>query len=251
MPNWQKELAKAYFSSSKRVLIFDYDGTLVRFFNKPELAKPSLKLKNKLRLLSDNKQNHVVIITGRSKKNIDEWFQDLPITLAVEHGGYIRQAGQKDWKSTVNTDNSWKPIIFDEFEKCTMQVKKSFIEHKNNSLVWHYRTADINHVQKHLKYLKKILHPIAKKFNLKIEQGNMILEARPNIINKGETALKYVKDADFILVIGDDTTDECMFAALQDAWTIKVGQCKTLARYNVQNVTEVQRLLNTLIKTNF
>ena len=249
--NWQAELITAYSAALKRVLLLDYDGTLTSFVDKPELAKPSTQLKKQLEQLTVHKQNKVIIISGRDKDSLSEWFQDVPVTLIVEHGSFVRRAGGKQWHATNNYDTSWKPMILNLLEQHVAKVPGSFVEQKENSLVWHYRVAKPYYAQKYLASLKRLLQPLAQKLDLKIEQGNMILEVRPSGINKGNPATDYSKQADFVLAIGDDTTDEAMFAALPPtAWTIKVGPGSTVARYRVKDVAAVHDLLAKLNKAN-
>ncbi|MDM7996952.1 MAG: trehalose-phosphatase [Acidobacteriota bacterium] len=53
------------------------------------------------------------------------------------------------------------------------------------------------------------------------------------------------KSYDFILCVGDDTTDEDLFAVLPEtACSIRVGISGTSARYAVGNVKDVIRLLD-------
>jgi len=70
--------------------------------------------------------------------------------------------------------------------------------------------------------------------------------------DKGMIALKFVNGTkpDFVLCIGDDTTDEDMFKALQGkAYTIKVSQGATAAQYTIYSQKNVLPLLNQLIKS--
>lgn len=249
--NWYDDLVEAYLSASNRSILLDYDGTLSPFVDNPDEALPSDRLIKQLKTLSNDKRNNIVIISGRSKYSIGEWFKDIPITLVVEHGGFIRQANNDNWKTTKNCDISWKPIILNILEETTNKLPGSFVEHKDNSLVLHYRSTNQEQAQKNLATLKDKLQPLIQNFDLKIEQGNMILEIRPNGINKGDTAKEYSQNASFILAIGDDTTDEAMFEALpSNAWTIKVRFDKTAARYSVQNVSDIHDLLDKLSKQN-
>ena len=96
--------------------------------------------------------------------------------------------------------------------------------------------------------LKKLLSPLAKKYDLSVQQGNMILEVRPQNIHKGAATAKQLNEhTEFILAIGDDFTDEDMFASLPArAYTIKVGRGRTAARYRAKNVSEVLELLKKL-----
>jgi trehalose 6-phosphate synthase/phosphatase len=241
----QDKLIIDYSTAIKRVLLLDYDGTLTPFIDNPILAKPSILLKQQLKKLTVNKQNKIVIISGRDKSDLGKWFDNIPLTLVVEHGGFIRNAGEKQWHTnTTGINASWKPMIQNIFEQFVKKVPGSFVEQKEYSLVWHYRAAKQYYVNKYLSSLEILLRPLAQKLNLRIEHGSKILEVRPNGISKGNLALEFSQQADFVLAVGDDKTDEEMFSALPPtAWTIKVGLGQTAARYRVKDVDEVIQLL--------
>jgi trehalose 6-phosphate synthase/phosphatase len=73
-------------------------------------------------------------------------------------------------------------------------------------------------------------------------------EVRSAEAHKGKAALRQLKpNHDFVLVIGDDRTDEDMFTDLPDsAYSIKVGRGRTNARYRLAHVSEVLGLLQQL-----
>jgi trehalose 6-phosphate synthase/phosphatase len=57
---------------------------------------------------------------------------------------------------------------------------------------------------------------------------------------------------EFIICIGDDTTDEDMFKALENkAVTIKIGMGATAAHYNLRTQKEVIPLLQQFVKPRF
>jgi trehalose 6-phosphate synthase/phosphatase len=126
----------------------------------------------------------------------------------------------------------------------------ALVETKEASLVWHYRKSPPYAAQKNLVTLRRLLRPIAQKYNLSIEQGNKILEVRTATVNKGIAAQSWIKPStDFILVVGDDYTDEYMFTLLSTkAYTIKVGPGRTTARFRLKDVATVHKLLNKLAK---
>lgn len=70
--------------------------------------------------------------------------------------------------------------------------------------------------------------------------------------DKGSAALriKGLDAFDFILAIGDDSTDEDMFRALHGsfAWTVKVGKDASLAKYNLVDSRDTVSLLNSLTR---
>ena len=244
-PKWQEKMLSDYTAAEKRVFLFDYDGTLAPFVDKPELAEPSARVKKSLGQLTSQKQTEVVIISGRDKSDLSKWFKDIPVTLIVGHGSFIRHAGQQQWQEIGSHDISWQPAVLDILDECASKVPDSFVEHKTTSLVWHYRVANPSQVQEYLPQLRQSLQPNANELGLKIEDGSMILEVMPKGIDKGTAAMEYSKDADFVLAIGDDITDEAMFKALPPtAWTIKVGTNDTAARNRVQDVEAVHNLLD-------
>ena len=85
---------------------------------------------------------------------------------------------------------------------------------------------------------------------LQIIQGDKVIEIKSPDYNKGSEVSRQLKKEyyDFILAIGDDTTDEDMFKALpKNAATIKVGYVSETARYNLPSQEQVLPLLQTLV----
>ena len=75
----------------------------------------------------------------------------------------------------------------------------------------------------------------------------MVIEVKKTAFNKCTSAQSFVDldTYDFILAMGDDTTDEDMFATLPDsAFTIKVGDALSIAKKHIKNQHDVMELLN-------
>ena len=84
---------------------------------------------------------------------------------------------------------------------------------------------------------------------LTLLDGNKVLEIVPANINKGIVALDIFnsKNYDFVLVAGDDVTDENMFMNLpSEVFKIKVGIKKTTADYFIRNHTNFISFLTKL-----
>ncbi len=235
----------SYKQSKKRVFILDYDGTLTGFKNKIEDAKPDNELYQLLSNLCKDTRNSVVIISGRTRDNLDKFFSKYPITLVAEHGAWIKDLN-KEWISLVNTNLEWKKDITPILQTYVDRTPKSFIEEKTFSLVWHYRNSDIDLASIRLKELKETLISIVANLNLGILDGKKVLEIKSLDINKGKTALDIINNNsyDFIIAIGDDVTDEDIFISMpKDAHTIKVGIKNSMARHNLRDYKEVRSLL--------
>jgi trehalose 6-phosphate synthase/phosphatase len=94
----------------------------------------------------------------------------------------------------------------------------------------------------------RTLNKFVAHLSLNVLNGNKVIEVRVKGIDKGSAIAKIIPTArfDFILCIGDDVTDEDMFRQLQatpEAYTIKVGDETSGARYNLYDPAMVQSLL--------
>jgi trehalose 6-phosphate synthase/phosphatase len=251
----QQKLAEEYQSAKHRLLMLDYDGVLHGFMKNPKAAAPSKETLNLIRKLAKLPGNQVVIVSGRSQEDLDNWFGDLPVGLAAEHGALLRDKDQKKWQVTSDVDPSWHDIAQPILEKYTSKAPGALVESKAYSLAWHYRAASAYYGQKNLTILRRLLRPLAKTYDLTMESGNKVLELRASDIHKGRAAEHWLAQKpapDFILALGDDTTDEAMFASLPtSAYTIKIGRARTAARYYLTNLESVRQLLDLLAATKF
>ncbi len=237
-----------YHQAEKRQIFLDYDGTLSPFIDDPAKSAPSKALYELIKKLTGIAGNELVVVSGRSRENLESWFGDLPVTMAAEHGSYLKKSNGK-WAKRHHTTPGWKKSIRKMMEIYAERTPGAFVEEKENSLVWHYRKSPSYHAQKNMVILKQLLNKSLRGTDLKVHSGHKILEVKPKTANKGVAASELLANhTDFILSIGDDYTDEDMFASLPAyAFTLKVGPGRTNARYRIKNVEEVIALLKKLI----
>jgi trehalose 6-phosphate synthase/phosphatase len=245
-------IRKAYESASKRILFFDYDGTLAPIV--PDPAKAIISEDIRKLLLEIAKRDTVVIISGRDRRFLDIHFKDLPVHIIAEHGALIKTRGSEEWTLNENYEENWKESIKPILNIYAKRCPGAFVEEKETSLAWHYRTADdkeyANRRAQELSWqLKNFIQP---ELNLQIIDGNKVVEVKKTAFNKGTAARSYVdeNEYDFILAIGDDTTDEDMFEALPEtSYTIKVGDDLSAARNHIRNQDEVYHFLSFMVST--
>ncbi len=243
------ELIDNYRKSKHRLLLLDYDGTLVPFADYPELAKPTEELLHVLVTPSQDVLTDVVLISGREKKDLDAWFAALNIGLVAEHGAWIRPRGE-DWRMIKPLVNDWKARILSILRTFSDRLPGSYTEEKDYSLAWHYRRADPEFASIRSKELIDDLVQLTANIDLQILPGNKVVEIRNAGVNKGAAALHWLSQTkyDFILAIGDDWTDEDIFRVLpENAYSIRVGMNQSRARFNLYNHLEVINLLRKLI----
>mgnify|MGYP000117786333 CR=1 FL=1 len=240
-----KELLRDYRKSKKRLLLLDYDGTLVPFADRPERAKLDRRLLNLLKDIAGERGNEVVIISGRTRSELDRIFKRVDVGLVAEHGVWIKEKGG-EWELIEPLKNDWKEQIRPVLELYADRTPGSFVEEKEFSLVWHYRNANPEMALVRSGELKDALLHLTANLNLGILEGNKVIEIKSVGVNKGRAALRWLskKRWDFILAVGDDLTDEDVFDVLpKGAYSVKVGSGPSKARFNVEAVTYVRRLL--------
>lgn len=245
-----KDLQLDYTKAKKRLLLLDYDGSLVPFAADYRNAKPSKSLIKLLENLINDKANDVIIISGRSAKDLDTWFGSLSVNLVAEHGAATKKMGNKTWQSVEKNDTDWRQLILPALEKYARLTPGARVEIKPHSLVWHYRAATPYNAQKYAIIIKRALKPFLKTHGLELVQGNKVLEIKNPRISKANAAKAWLdRSYPFVLAIGDDVTDESLFAALPNSsYSIKVGRGRTAARFRLTSSKEVTSLLRKLVR---
>ncbi|MFZ1248801.1 MAG: trehalose-phosphatase, partial [Candidatus Saccharimonadales bacterium] len=230
------------------LILLDYDGTLQPIVKNPQDAKPSPQTLAMLKRLGSDKRTEVVIISGRDRKTLETWVGKTPVTLVAEHGAFIRRYGNKNWHKTHFTSPKWKNKVRELFHEYQAITPGAMVEEKDWAIVWHYRNASPFLAQKHLVMLRKLLKPIAKQDNLHIKDGKKVIEVNHLDISKGHVTQEWLlSDHDFIMAIGDDTTDEDMFKILPpESYSIKVGRGLSAANYRLPDPAAVHTLLRKL-----
>ncbi|HEV7331492.1 MAG TPA: bifunctional alpha,alpha-trehalose-phosphate synthase (UDP-forming)/trehalose-phosphatase [Flavisolibacter sp.] len=246
----KRNLLDAYRKAKKRLLLLDYDGTLVPFAPQPQQALPGRGLVQLIESLSANAANDVYVISGRSSAWLQTYFGHLPVSLVAEHGARTKEK-EGEWTTAVQTHSEWKESITQVMEMYVRRCPGSSIEEKEFSIVWHYRNANPEQGKLRALELMGELNDFIHTRRLQVMAGNKIVEVRNSGIDKG-TAIKKIlaqKTYDFIFAAGDDRTDEDMFKVLsskQNCFSIKVGTEASFARFNLQTPQMVISLLESL-----
>jgi trehalose 6-phosphate synthase/phosphatase len=248
----EDRILERYRQASRRIIFLDYDGTLVPFAEKPEAAVPDEALRRRLERLTADPRNTCVIISGRGREFLDKWFGPLALTLVAEHGAYIRRPG-RPWAGATSAPNEdWKQRFMPVLQRYVDRCPGSFVEEKDLSLVWHYRKVDPEvAAPRSQELIDELRQRVSQNSRLQVMEGHKVVEVKPSGYDKGSMALRLLaRDSyDFILAIGDDRTDEDLFAALPgEALTFKVGLTGSAARYKLRDQGQVGRLMDRLLE---
>lgn len=220
------------------------------FEAKPQLARPDAELLALLEGLADDAANQVAIISGRPRADLEGWFGPLPITLVAEHGVWLRPKGG-EWRALRTITTDWKDRVRPILQLYVDRLPGALLEEKEFSLAWHYRRADPEQAAIRASELRDDLSDYTRNIDVQVLEGNKVLEVRNTGVSKGTAATEWLAtvQADFVLAIGDDWTDEDLFRALpQTACSVRVGMVQTAAKYHLANPGAVRRLLRELLE---
>ena len=246
--NIQKEILSAFQKASRRLILLDYDGTLMEITNLPMDAEPDKELLSLLEEMSTLDHTDVAIVTGRKTQEVLNWLGHLKLIFSTEHGLRIKLP-EKDWHYNFSGEklHSWYGEVREVLEQFNRATPGSFMEEKEASLTWHYRMVDPTLGKWKANELKINLQNALANHPLEVVSGKMVVEVRPQGIHKGNI-FRYLEQEgfkhNFIMAMGDDATDEYMFNAMPlSCIGIKVGKVQTRAQYRLHTVKEVRKLL--------
>ncbi len=232
------------------VLLLDYDGTLVPFAAAPELARPDPELRALLRDLASAPGREVHLVTGRGRENIERWLGDLPVGLHAEHGYWSRAAGGA-WIGARPAAAPWRERVRHILDDFAARTPGSMVEEKTVGLAWHYRMADPDYGAAQAHDLMVHLSAVLTNAPVEVLPGAMVVEVRPQGVDKGAVVAAVATAAppgSLVVAVGDDRTDEDMFAALPPGGVaVHVGPAPSKAALRLRSVAEARAFLRALV----
>jgi trehalose 6-phosphate synthase/phosphatase len=243
---------EAYRTASRRMIYLDYDGTLVPYAGRPERATPPPQLAPLLGRIAELDATCLLLISGRRRAELERWFGDLRgLWLAAEHGALLRPPEGADWQP-LRPEFSRDVLeqVLPVLQHFVDRTPGSLIEQKEYSIVWHYRMSEPEFADWLANELVAMLEDMLAETELRAFRGQKIIDIKPMWAHKGAVVEKlaaHCGPADFVCGIGDDRTDEDLFRALgAEAWTVRVGEGRSRARFRLQNPAAVINLLERL-----
>ncbi|KAG0501963.1 hypothetical protein HPP92_002035 [Vanilla planifolia] len=256
-------ILSSFRRSRIRAILLDYEGTLM-----PQGTidkRPSSKTVEILNILCGNEKNVIFLVSARSRDTLGEWFGGCDnLAMAAEHGCFMKLKSELAWETCVPlADCDWKQIALPVMKLYTETTDGSAIEDKETGLVWCYEDADPDFGSCQAKELLRHLESVLIDEPVTVNASPHKVEVKPRGVSKGlvaERMLSLMKERelfpDFVLCIGDDRSDEHMFEVLNNAmagssskaeiFACTVGQKPSKAKYYLDDVTEILRLMEGL-----
>jgi len=228
----QQQTIEAYSTSTRRAILLDWGGTLTPAdslgFNDTRdadsYAVPESVLEV-LRLLCADPANHVMILSGLRHDRVEGAFASVPnLSLAAEHGFHYRVKGGAWQQLKPGVDTSWREVAASVMNVYALRTNGAYMQTKGSSIVWYHQLADPEFGTMQARELQFTLQGVLSAFPVIVRTGKGYVEACQKDVDKGAMAARFVElcsapDAlQFVLCMGDDSSDELMFAALHSKY---------------------------------
>ena len=241
------------FKSDKKIVFFlDYDGTLTPIVDRPELAvinEQMRKLVKKLCL-----KFTTAIVSGRMREDVEKLAGVEGIFYAGSHGFDIQGIGvsmiQPKAKETIPVVDK----VTGELKSALSDINGLIIEEKKFSVAVHYRLVKEERIHEIKEFVEKI---VDENGALRLMNGKMVFEILPAIDwNKGKAvrwimkALNLSWEDHAVFYIGDDTTDEDAFRAVNSRGVgilVSDKEGKSAAQFCLASPDEVGKLFKRLV----
>ncbi len=239
-------LVRDFRTAGRRLLLLDYDGTLLPLNPKGERVRPSPGLLATLARLGEVAD--VALLSGRPRAVLEEWFGGLDGYLVAEDGAWVRERGG-EWVVAGAFAADWKPKVRELMELYADRLPGASVEEGEFTLSWRFRRADPELAALRARELADHLIGLTETTGLKVVEGSREIEVRPSGVGKGVCGQALLaRGYDFVLAVGTDATDEELFRMLPaSAYSIRVGVAKSYARFNVRGRVQARELLEVLV----
>ena len=194
-------------------ILLDIDGTILDVAATPQSVVVPASLLHTLVKLHARTAGALALISGRLIENIDELFAPLKLPCVGGHGVEMRVSGSAPLQKQ---HAELSPLLKKQVTAAVTVDPRIIIEDKGSSLAVHYRLAPGQGPSIKNK-IAAILDRVSPE-RLEMLCGKAVIEVKPLSFNKGVAVRELMKGPPFAqripFFVGDDVTDESVFAAL-------------------------------------
>lgn len=216
-PHWNADSPSLLTGVSRgnSLLLLDYDGTLAPFHDDRMQALPWPGVTERLEQLSDLPSVHLALVTGRAARELASL---VPLRHPVEIWG-------SHGREHISADGAYRAAellprqqgALDELEQALIAAGfAAQVERKPASLAAHWRVLDSDGATRMEQIARQAYRASGQRAGLQLLIFDGGIEMRSEAIHKGHAVLHMIKQfpAATAAYLGDDTTDEDAFAAL-------------------------------------
>lgn len=216
----------------------DFDGVLAEIVDRPEHATPVAGASEVLTALVRLADVRVAAISGRRRADLAERLRPPAAVLLVGEHGADHGEGELALPSGYAAVKAVLEDVADRFAD-------AWVEEKRTGLTLHGRALSPTDAERAAAAAEAALEPLVPG---RYERGNRVVDVRLTGATKGGAVLALRRPGESVLYIGDDVTDETVFAVLgtHDVG-VKVGPGDTAASCRVAGPDEVVQFLLELV----
>jgi trehalose 6-phosphate phosphatase len=217
------DAAASHLDRRPLLVVSDFDGTLSKIVNDPWGASILPLGRRALRALARLDDVHVVVLSGRSSRDVASRVRVGGVSYVGNHGmerGFVPRRGRAESLAADVDEASHEAIhaaerIADEMPK-VIREPWFVVERKPPSVAFHWRAApDLDAAATKVKNAVETLDPegVLERFS-----GRRVLELRPpGAVAKGEAFERMVEEwkPASVFLLGDDVSDAMAFSALR------------------------------------
>lgn len=205
-------------------VFLDIDGCLLDLAPTPDSIVVPEGLAADIDRLSKKFGGAVALVTGRALIYADALFKPFVFPIAGLHGAEMRAPdGSRIFADTPPEFEHLKTVLVHE----TADMPGVLIEDKGAAIAAHYRLAPQfeDALGEKMQAFVKAAGP-----GWALQLGKMVYEIRPSRASKGDAVERFLREPPFLdrlpLAMGDDLTDESMFAVVnaRGGHSIRVGR---------------------------
>jgi len=201
---------------ARTALLLDVDGTILDIATTPTSVVVPPVLLPLLKRLYEQARGGIAFVSGRTIENIDSLFAPLMLPAVGGHGAEMRfdPRGQKVRRSATSLTETLRRQI----RLLAAVDKRILVEDKAYSIALHYRLA-LNQ-ETFLRTKIAAITAAEPHGNIEVLSGKAVIEIKSAQYSKGTAVRELMTHPPFAgrmpLFIGDDTTDESVFAILPE-----------------------------------
>jgi trehalose 6-phosphate synthase len=235
-------------------ILTDLDGTLIPFATTPEAARPGEETRRLVEELASVPGVTLFVVSGRPHASLAEFFP-LPrhALLVAEHGAW-RSA--TEWEPLVPLAEGAVDSLASELRRLLLRYPNALVERKTWALAFHYRAVAEHRKVGLLVEIAAVVRPWLEAHpDFERLDGAELVEVRPRVAHKGSAvawARQRLGPEARLVLVGDDLTDEDMFAAAssRDAAVLVGAEATrpTRARWRLRGPVEVLAFYRAIIE---
>lgn len=247
------DAALVRFARQPRIVVAtDFDGVLAPLVRDPAAARPLPGTIAALTTLASSPHTDVVIVSGRALATLATLSGNpRGVTLIGSHGAESTDASvcrALPPSADAETDAHRLEQLGEHIEGLARRHPRARIERKPHALVVHTRGLSPDEEVPALADAQELGGSLSW---VRVVPGKSVVELTVSRADKGSalTALAADRQADAVLYLGDDRTDEDAFVRLRGLHdvSIKVGRGSTAARYRIADPAAVGIVLDRLL----